>query len=81
MIEISDLGDKSFFDLIILKKNKINDYKSLVKLIFKLQKIKLKKNYNLGKFKVKFSKYSLDFAFLSARFTALNPVLPRCFLD
>ena len=60
MIEISDLGDRSFYDFIISKKNKMNDYKSLIKLIFKLQKIKLKKNYNLGKIKVKFSKYSLD---------------------
>jgi N-acetylmuramate 1-kinase len=60
IIEISDLGDKSFHDFIILKKNKINDYKSLIKLIFKIQKIKLKKNYSLGKIKVKFSKYSLN---------------------
>ena len=43
MIEISDLGDRSFYDFIVVKKNKINDYKSLIKLIFKLQKIKLKK--------------------------------------
>ena len=59
MIEISDLGEKSFYDFIILKKNKMNDYKSLIKLIFKLQKIKLKKKYNLGTIKVKLSKYSL----------------------
>ena len=60
MIEISDLGEKSFYDFIILKKNKINDYKTLIKLIFKLQKIKLKKNYHLGKFKFKFQKYTLE---------------------
>ena len=60
MIEISDLGDKSFYNFIILKKNKIKYYKSLIKLIFKLQKIKLKKNYKLEKFKVKFTKYTLD---------------------
>ena len=60
MIEISDLGDQSFFNLIILKKNKVNDYKSLIKLIFKLQKIQLKKNYKLEKFKVKFPKYTID---------------------
>ena len=59
MIEISDLGEKSFYDYIISKKNKLNDYKSLVKLIIKVQKIKLKKSYKLGKFKVKFLKYSL----------------------
>jgi aminoglycoside/choline kinase family phosphotransferase len=60
MIEISDLGDKSFFDFINTKKNKINDYKSLIKIIFKLQKIKLKKNYKLGKFKIKFPKNNLE---------------------
>ena len=58
MIEISDLGDKSFYDFIILKKNKLIEYKSLIKLIFKLQKIKIKKIYKLGKFKVKLSKYT-----------------------
>ena len=35
MIEISDLGEKSFYDYVILKKNKLNDYKSLIKLIIK----------------------------------------------
>ena len=60
MIEISDLGEKSFYDYIIAKKNKLNDYKSLVKLIIKVQKIKVKKSYKLGKFKVKFLKYSLN---------------------
>ena len=59
MIEISDLGEKSFYDYVISKKSKLNDYKSLVKLIIKGQKIKLKKSYKLGKFKVKFLKYSL----------------------
>ena len=58
MIEISDLGDKSFYDFIILKKNKLIEYKLLIKLIFKLQKIKTKKIYQLGKFKVKLSKYT-----------------------
>ena len=45
MIEISDLGKKSFYDYVISKKNKLNDYKSLVKLIIKVQKIKVKKSY------------------------------------
>ncbi|MDC1092578.1 hypothetical protein OAS35_00555, partial [Pelagibacteraceae bacterium] len=40
MIEISDLGDKSFYDFIISKKNRLIEYKSLIKLIFKMQKIK-----------------------------------------
>ena len=60
MIEISDLGEKSFYDYIILKKNKLNDYKSLIKLIIKVQKIQVKKSYTLGKFKVKFLKYTLN---------------------
>ena len=46
--------------MIIIKKNKANDYKSLIKIIFKLQQIKLKKNYKLGKFKIKFPKYTLE---------------------
>ena len=58
MIEISDLGDKSFYDFIVSKKNKLNEYKSLIKLIIKLQKIKIEKVYKLGKFKVKLSKYT-----------------------
>ena len=60
MMEISDLGEQSFLNLIIIKKNKANDYKSLIKIIFKLQQIKLKKNYKLGRFRVKFSKYTLE---------------------
>ena len=59
MVEISDLGEKSFYDYVISKKNKLNDYKSLLKLIIKVQKIKVKKSYKFGKFKVKFLKYSL----------------------
>jgi len=58
MIEISDLGDKSFHDFIILRKNKLSEYKLLIKLIIKLQNIKTKKVYKLGKFKVKLSKYT-----------------------
>ena len=58
MIEISDLGNKSFYDLIVSKKNKLIEYKSLSKLIFKIQKIKTKKIYKLEKFKVKLSKYT-----------------------
>jgi len=60
MIEISDLGEKSFYDYVISKKNKLNDYKSLVRLIIKVQKIEVKKSYTLGKFKVKFLKYTLS---------------------
>ena len=60
MIEISDLGEKSFYDIISKRKNKLNYYKNLIKIIFKLQKIKIKKNYHLGKHKLKFQKYSLQ---------------------
>ena len=58
MIEISDLGERSFYDFIISRKNKSKEYKSLIKLIIKLQKIKIKKIYTIGKFKVKLTKYS-----------------------
>ena len=36
IIEISDLGEKSFYDLVIKKKSKLKDYKSLINLILKL---------------------------------------------
>ena len=60
MIEISDLGEKSFYDHIISKKNKINDYKSLIKLLIKIQKIKVKKLYKFEKLKIKIPKYTLS---------------------
>ena len=59
IIEISDLGQKSFYNSIIKKKNKFRDYKDLIKIIIKLQNIKLQRNYRLGKFKIKFQKYSI----------------------
>ena len=59
IIEITDLGEKSFHNLIQKKKNKFKDYKEIIKIILKLQKIKIKKNYNLGKYKIKLQKYSL----------------------
>ena len=60
IIEISDLGRKSFYDIILKKKNKINLYKDLIKIIFKIQRIKIKKHYHLGKCKLKLQKYSLQ---------------------
>ena len=60
LIEISDLGEKSFYDHINSKKNKLNSYKSLIKLLVKIQKIKVKKFYTLGKLKIKIPKYSLS---------------------
>ena len=59
MIEISDLGEKTFHDIVQKKKNKSNYYKDLIKIIIKLQKIKIKKKYNLGKYKLKLQRYSL----------------------
>ncbi len=59
IIEITDLGQKSFYNLIIKKKNKFNDYKDLIKIIIRLQNIKLQRNYRLGKFKINFQNYSI----------------------
>ena len=59
IIEITDLGQKSFYNSIIKKRNKFNDYKDLIKIIIKIQNIKLKRNYRLGKFKINFQNYSI----------------------
>ena len=59
IIEITDLGQKSFYNTIIKKKNKFNNYKDLIKIIIKLQNIKLQRNYRLGKFKINFQNYSI----------------------
>ena len=59
MMEITDLGDKSFYEYIKKKKNKLPDYKRLIEVILKLQKIKLKKFHYFRKNKIKFIKYSL----------------------
>ena len=58
MIEISDLGELSFYDRVISKKNKLNSYKSLIKLLIKMQKIKVKKYYKFEKLKIKIPKYT-----------------------
>ena len=60
MIEISDLGEKSFYDIISKKKKKFSYYKDLIKIILKLQKIKIKKKYHLGKHKLKFQDINLS---------------------
>ncbi len=60
IIEISDLGEKSFYDEIIKKKNKLNYYKNLIKIILKLQKIKIKKKYNFKKYYIRLQNYSLS---------------------
>ena len=59
IIEISDLGKKSFYNFIIKKKKKFNDYKNLIKIIIKLQNIKLKQCYRFGKYKISFQNYSI----------------------
>jgi len=59
IMEITDLGERSFYNLVIKKKNKFNDYKNLIKIIIKLQNIKLNRNYRLGKFKINFQNYSV----------------------
>ena len=59
IIEISDLGEQSFYDYIISKKNKFNAYKSLIRLLIRIQKIKIKKNYKFKKLKIKIPKYTL----------------------
>ena len=60
MIEISDLGEKSLYDYLISKKNKLNSYKSLIKLLIKIQKIKVKKLYKFEKLKIKIPNYKLS---------------------
>ncbi len=60
IIEISDLGKQSFYNYVILKKNKLNAYKSLIRLLIKIQKIKIKKNYKFEKLKIKIPKYTLS---------------------
>ena len=60
IIEITDLGDKSFFEFIVKKKNKLPYYGKLIEIILKLQKIKLKNIYFSGKNKIKFEKYSIS---------------------
>ena len=59
MMEIEDLGPNSFLDSIKYKKNKLNDYKKLFRIIFKLQNIKLKKYIKFKKYKVEINKYNL----------------------
>ena len=59
MMEIEDLGTRSFFDFIKNKKNKFNDYKKLILIILKIQDIKLKNYIKLKKYKIKINNYNL----------------------
>ena len=60
MMEIENLGSYSFLEHVKKKKNKINDYKKLIKLIIKLQKIKFKKNIKFKNYKIRIEKYNLS---------------------
>ena len=59
MMEIEDLGTRSFFDHIKNKKNKFNEYKKLIKIIFKLQNIKSKNYIKIKEHKIKINIYNL----------------------
>ena len=59
MMEIEDLGSHSFLEHIKNKNNKFSDYKKLVELIIKLQKINFKKNIKFRNNKIKVKKYNL----------------------
>ena len=60
MMEIEDLGSYSFLEYIKNKKNKFSEYKKLVELIIKLQKINFKKNIKFRNNKIKVKKYNLS---------------------
>ena len=53
IMEISDLGKESLFDLINKKKNKFLEYTKILDLLIKMQKIKIKQNKNTMKSKYK----------------------------
>ena len=59
MMEIENFGSLSFYIYIKKKKNKFNDYKKLVNLIIKLQKINFKKDIKFHNNKIKIKKYNL----------------------
>ena len=58
MMEIENLGDLSFLKYIKNKKNKLHDYKKLIELIIKLQKINFKKEIKFKNNKIKIYKYN-----------------------
>jgi aminoglycoside/choline kinase family phosphotransferase len=60
MMEIENLGNYSFLEYIKNKKNKFNDYKKLIELIIKLQKINLKKNIKFKNNIIKINKFNLS---------------------
>ena len=60
MMEIENLGSYSFLDHIKNKKNKLSDYKKLVELIIKLQKINFKKDFKFRNNKIRVKKHNLS---------------------
>ena len=60
MMEIENLGNYSFLDYIKKKNNKFDDYKKLIDLIIKLQKISFKKDIKFKNRKIKINKYNLS---------------------
>ena len=60
MMEIEYLGSYSFLEHVKNKKNKLNDYKKLVELIIKLQKINFKKDIKFRNNKIRIKKHNLS---------------------
>jgi aminoglycoside/choline kinase family phosphotransferase len=60
MMEIENLGSHSFLEHIKKKKKKFNDYKKLIELVIKLQKINFKKNIKFKNNKIRVKKYNLS---------------------
>ena len=60
MMEIENLGDYSFIELVKKKKNKIYEYKKIVDILVKIQKINLKKKIRFKKYEIKFLEYNLS---------------------
>ena len=59
IIEINDLGQKTFLDFIKNKKKKFKFYKQLIDILIKIQRIQLKEKYNYYLYKIKFKKYDI----------------------
>ena len=59
MMVIENLGSKSFLEYIENKSNKFNDYKKLIEIINKLQKINFKKNIKFMNNKIQIGNYNL----------------------
>ena len=59
IIEINDLGQKTFLDFVKHKKKKFKFYKKLIDILIKIQRIQLKKKYNYYGYKIKFKKYDI----------------------